>query len=403
MSQAAPRLDPAAIPVAVLEVIEQLKGAGFRAVLVGGGVRDLLRGKTPKDFDVATSARPEAVQRAFRRVLPTGIDHGTVTVVHRGTHVEVTTFRAEAEYVDGRRPSKVEFHEDVDADLGRRDFTINAMAWDPVDGLIDPFGGQRDLQAKLVRCVRDAMERFLEDGLRPLRAVRFATVLGFALEPATEAAIPATLHVFRRVAGERVQQEFVKVLHAPDVARGLGLLQTTGLLGAFLPEASARFDAVAHAPDDDAVRLAVLLYPCARPREVVLRLKFPLRVAEETAALLQHRDLPSPSATDADLRRWLARVTPVRVDALIALNAALGVDVPALVDRLRALVSTHPPLTAKDLALDGQAIMSALQVPPSRLVGEASRYLLEQVLDEPARNTPEGLLQLLAAWRNEPA
>jgi tRNA nucleotidyltransferase (CCA-adding enzyme) len=390
------------IPAEVREVVAQLKAAGYRAVLVGGSVRDLLLNKTPKDFDVATSAKPEQVQQVFRRVLPTGIDHGTVTVIHQGAHVEVTTFRAEAEYLDGRRPSKVEFHEDIAADLGRRDFTINAMAWDPTEGIVDPFGGQADLAAKTVRCVRDAMERFLEDGLRPLRAVRFATVLGFALEPSTEAAISRTLHVFKKVAGERVQQELVKILHARDVERGLGLLQSTGLLGAFLPEANGAFAAVARAPDDEAVRLAVLLHEAPRPREVVLRLKFPGKVAEEAGALVTHRALPPADATDADLRRWLARVDPVRLEALLALNLALGVDPGALGERLRALAARNPPLFAKDLALDGQAIMTTLGVPPGRVVGQASRHLLEHVLATPEANTPEALRAVLLAWKNGP-
>lgn len=240
MSPAENRIDPAAIPPAVLEVIDQLKAAGFRAVLVGGGVRDLLRGKTPKDFDVATSAKPDAVQRTFRRVLPTGVDHGTVTVVHRGTHVEVTTFRAEAEYVDGRRPSKVEFHDDVDADLGRRDFTINAMASGEDGELVDPYGGQRDLAAGVLRHVTAA---FVEDPLRVLRGARFAARFGFAIADETQALMRELSEAgeLATLAPERVWQELRRALSEAHPEKFIEVLRECGALRALLPEVDALF------------------------------------------------------------------------------------------------------------------------------------------------------------------
>lgn len=394
------RLLNADIPAAVLEVVEGLKRAGHRAFLVGGCVRDMLRGQKPKDFDVATSARPHAVKDVFKRVIPTGIEHGTVTVVLGGVHVEVTTFRAEAEYHDGRRPSKVEFHEDIDADLSRRDFTMNAMAWDPVSKeLVDPFGGRADLEARIVRCVRSAIERFSEDGLRPLRAVRFATVLDFVLEPETEAAIPKTIAVFRKVAAERVHQEFVKLLLAPHAAMGLGLLKRTGLMAEFLPEAlEADFEAVGRAPADEVVRLAILLAAVNQARDVALRVRFPNRVAEEVGALVAFQSLPADDATDAQLRRWLSKVEARRAEPLLELNRALQRDGSALRSRVLALVAAKPPLSTKELALDGKAIMEALGVRPGRIVGDATRYLLELVLDDPALNTREGLLAALQRW-----
>ncbi|MBL9037745.1 MAG: [cytidine(C)-cytidine(C)-adenosine (A)]-adding enzyme, partial [Archangium sp.] len=321
-------LATATIPPAVREVLSGLTGAGYRAFLVGGGVRDLLRGAAPKDFDVATSATPEQVQACFRRVIPTGIAHGTVTVVVKGTHVEVTTFRTEAEYVDGRRPSSVAFHTDITADLSRRDFTINAMAYDPIaDELVDPFGGQGDLRAELVRCVGAAAARFGEDGLRALRAVRFATVLQFELDPGTEAAIQPSLSVFRKVAGERVQQEFVKILTAPHVGRGLELLRRTGLLGVFMPEAVEIAPAqVAAAPPTVVLRLAVLLAAHTSPRSVVMRLKFSRDEAETVEHLVRHQRLPDGQSSDADLRRWLAGADPQHLEALLALNTAVGRD-----------------------------------------------------------------------------
>ena len=381
----------------MLEVIKGLQAGGFRAFLVGGCVRDMLREQPPKDFDVASSALPGDVQKLFKKVIPTGIEHGTVTVVLRGEHVEVTTFRAEADYVDGRRPSKVEFHEDIEADLGRRDFTMNAIAWDPISGQkVDPFGGELDLNRHLVRCVRDAIERFSEDGLRPLRAVRFATVLDFTLEPATEAAIPKTLAVFRKVAQERVHQEFVKLLVAPSATRGLQLLASTGLFAEFLPEAApGEFEAVGRAPRDEVIRMALLLLGQKQPREAMLRLKFPNKIAEDTAALVLRSTLPPMTATDAELRRWLAKLEASRAAPLFALHQARGSLPEGLRARVEAILATNPPLTTRQLALDGKAIMAALGTGPSPAIGHATRHLLELVLDDPSRNTPEGLLTAL--------
>jgi tRNA nucleotidyltransferase (CCA-adding enzyme) len=397
------RLSRELVPPEVFQVVERLKAAGHQAFLVGGCVRDLLRGETPKDFDVATSALPRAVKGVFRRVIDTGIEHGTVTVVEKGRHVEVTTFRAESDYVDGRRPSRVEFHEEIEADLSRRDFTINAMAWDPSDGdtVIDPFGGRADLAGRVVRCVRSAQERFSEDGLRALRAVRFATVLDFTLDPQTEAAIRPTLPVFRKVAGERIQQEFAKLLLAPSVARGLELLETTGLLASFFPEAvGGDFAAVARAPRDEAIRLALLVRAGDPVREVVLRLKFPAKVADEAAALVGCPPVPPATATDPELRRWLARVELERLSRLLAFVTARDGAAPPIQARLEALAAARPPLTTRALALDGKAIMAALAAPPGPIVGQASRYLLDLVLDDPLRNTPETLLAALKAWND---
>lgn len=396
----AQRLERAVIPPAVLEVLQGLLAAGHQAFLVGGCVRDLLRGEKPKDFDLATSARPEQVQQAFKRVIPTGIEHGTVTVVVRGEHVEVTTFRVEAEYLDGRRPSKVEFHTDIEADLSRRDFTINAMAFDPLSKrLVDPFGGQLDLETKTIRCVRSAMERFLEDGLRAMRAVRFATVLGFSIDAETEAAIPQTLHVFRKVATERINQEFTKLLLAPLAVQGFELTRRTGLLNEFLPEAmGVEAEAIGRAPSDLAVRLAVLLHDCSSPRDVVMRLKYPVKVATDAAHLVQHQLLPGAEATDPMLRRWLASVKAEYAPAILQLAQARGLDT-SVSARIHALLATNPPLNTRALALNGAQIMAALQVGPSPVIGQASAFLLDRVLDDPSLNTAEGLKGLLAGWK----
>jgi tRNA nucleotidyltransferase (CCA-adding enzyme) len=413
-------LHNADIPSPVLDVLRRLRELGFAVYLVGGCVRDMVRGVPPKDFDVTTSAHPHEVQAAFKKVIPTGIQHGTVTVVIGGTHVEVTTFRSEGDYHDGRRPSTVKFESDITEDLSRRDFTINAMAYDPISrDLVDPFGGQADLQAHVIRCVRDPHERFSEDGLRPMRAVRFAAVLGFTLEPATRAAIPPTLPVFRKVALERVREEFVKVLLSPRAESGLVLLAETGLLEVFLPEL-ARADseaarlarAAAHAaPAEAELRLAALLADLVtgpQARDIGIRLKFPNKVAETVGLLTEHAALEKRFGdSDPALRRLLARTGLGQLEPLLAVaHSLIQVRSPArlpeftqLQERLRALAAAKPPLTSKDLALTGGDIMATLGVGPSAIIGEATRFLLESVLDDPSLNQPEKLKDVLRTWQ----
>ncbi|RKI48589.1 CCA tRNA nucleotidyltransferase [Corallococcus sp. AB004] len=412
-------LHDADIPKPVLEVITRLRELGHPTYLVGGCVRDMVRKVHPKDFDVATSALPEEVQRAFRKVIPTGIQHGTVTVVTGGNHVEVTTFRSEGDYLDGRRPSSVSFERDIVKDLSRRDFTINAMAYNPLDReLVDPFGGQVDLPAKLIRCVGSAQERFSEDGLRPLRAVRFAAVLGFTLDPDTRDAIPATLAVFRKVALERVREELLKLLLSPRAELGLHLLADTGLMEVFLPEVAhadaegARLAraAVQAAPLDADVRMATLLADidtATQARELCLRLKFPNKSADLIGLLVEHAKLEARVFdSDPALRRLLARVGLVNLPALLAVakarvqaRAPAGLPpLEALAGRLEALAAAKPPLSAKELALTGGDIMKTLGIGPSPKVGEATRYLVESVLDDPSLNTAEALRSLLTAW-----
>lgn len=401
-----PQLTSKPLPRHATEVVAQLQKNGHRALLVGGCVRDLLLGGSPKDFDVATSAQPQEVKRLFGKVIPTGIAHGTVTVLSHGEHVEVTTFRKEGEYRDGRRPSTVSFDAEIEEDLARRDFTINAMAYDPfAPSLVDPFGGQGDLAKGLIRSVRSAEERFAEDGLRPLRAVRFTAVLGFHLEASTEAAISGALATFRKVSVERIREEFTKLLLSPRPALGLALLHRTGLLAAFLPEALAgdwekKISAVQAAPTLLEVRLAALL-PEEGGEEAVLRLTFPNRVAADVAALARCPLAKAVCApTDAELRRALARCGIQYADRIISLAAARHGDAATqpLREKMQKVLADNPPLKSSALALKGAEIMSVLGVGPSPTVGEASRFLMEAVLDDPSLNDSEKLAALLRKW-----
>ena len=384
----------------ILEVLAQLDGAGFQAVLVGGGVRDLLLGRSPADFDIATSATPADVQRIFPRTIPTGVQHGTVTVLHRGKPVEVTTFRSEGAYLDGRHPQTVEFHGDIRADLSRRDFTINAIAWHPRDGLIDFFDGLGDLDRKVVRAVGVPKERFLEDGLRTIRAVRFATVLNFHLDPATENAIPEALGNFAKVSRERILAEFRRILLAPHAALGVQRLVQTGLLEVFLPWArGAPYAGLDALPQDFCLRLALLLFTARDLQEEQLReLKLPRAEIRETLALLAAFPLPSPTASPGVLRRYLARIGAARRQAVLALGAAAGVAPEGLAEALEAAAAPPAIFSLQELAISGDEVQALLGGQPSRRVGQALQQLLEQVLETPASNTHDTLRTLLAQW-----
>ena len=441
-----------AVPASVLDVVSRLRDHGFQAFLVGGCVRDMVRGIEPSDYDVATSALPDDIERLFRRVVPTGKQHGTMTVLTAGRPVEVTTFRTEGAYLDGRRPSSVAFHGSIEDDLSRRDFTINAMAYDPIAReLRDPFGGQQDLAAGVVRCVGDPDSRFREDGLRPLRAVRFSAVLGFAIDPATQAAIPRSLATFRKIAVERIREEFCKLLLSARPASGIELLRSTGLLQAFLPEllegvgvqnnafggdvyGHALATAQAVEPELN-LRLAALLHDVGKPRslrrdsgsnelefsgheaigatlagEILERLRFPRKTIEAVMALVAHHRLNGlAGAPDGELRRFIAKVGEENVQPHLLLaeanRKACGGnceealrELSQLSARVERILSSRPPLHAQALAVDGNAIMLALGVGPSPAVGEATRYLLDRVLEDPSLNSVDQLTELLHKW-----
>jgi tRNA nucleotidyltransferase (CCA-adding enzyme) len=411
------------LPPAVEKVLRTLDAAGHRTWIVGGAVRDLLLGRGRFDYDLATPATPEQVTALFRKVVPTGIDHGTVTVVQDGEAIEVTTFRGEGAYVDGRRPETVTFHTDLEADLARRDFTMNALAWDPLaPEFRDPFGGRADMARKLVRAVGDPAARFGEDGLRAMRAVRFAAQLGYGLHPRTRGAIPGALDVVRKVSVERISDELSRLVVAPHAARALELMRRTGLLDVVVPALAARPPAdVDHAiavlagvPGEVALRLAALLHglDAHEAERVLVALRQPRRVSDEVAALVRAHACRAASAEPlpsgpVEVRRWLARVGPGRSEAQLALAAAEA-DASgdraarAEVKRLSAAVAAQraaaPPLSADALALDGRAVMAILGAGPGPHVGEALRHLLDRVLVDPALNTPAALEAELRAW-----
>ncbi|HEX4383855.1 MAG TPA: HD domain-containing protein [Myxococcales bacterium] len=452
--------DPKLVPEEVISVLRGLRGGGKQGWLAGGAVRDLVRGKPAQDFDVATDAVPEEVIKLFKKVIPTGVQHGTVTVLSGEHPVEVTTFRGEGPYLDGRRPSSVQFLGDIDGDLSRRDFTINAMAWDPIDQVLrDPFGGQEDLQRSRLRAVGNALDRFQEDGLRSMRAVRFACTLRLALEPKTRKAIGETLDVFAKVAMERVRDELVKLLaRGAPASRGLRLLQRTGLLQRIAPELleSVRFpqnryhrwDVWRHtlhvvdaAPADPILKLAALLHDVAKPRtaspkegapgentfydhehigakltaEMLARLKLSKKEIDRIVLLVdEHNWHYLPEWSDSTVRRTLARIG---VDALPALWALRRADLigrgryveeglanqAQAEERFAKEVEKANALKISDLKVGGGDVMKAYGVPPGPIIGQTLSRLLEMVLDDPQLNTRETLLRLLPDLPQKPS
>src|SRR5512140_1655363 len=450
--------DASAVPQDVMAVLRALRAAGKQAWLAGGAVRDLLRGRGAQDFDVATDALPAEVVGLFNKVIPTGIQHGTVTVLSGEHKVEVTTFRGEGPYLDGRRPSEVTFLGEIDGDLARRDFTINAIAWDPVAGVLrDPFRGEDDLRRCRLRAVGDPLARFREDGLRPLRAVRFACTLRLAIEPATLRAIPQALDVFARVAMERVRDELVKLLvRGAPPSRGLRLLLRTGLLEGVVPELLEsvgfaqnryhRWDVFRHTlrcvdatPPALVVRLAGLLHDVAKPRsaqpkegapgehtfydheklgaamavEILQRLRFPRRETERVALLVaEHNWHYLTEWSDATVRRVLARIGAAELPDLWALRHA---DLQArgrLVEeglrnqaeaekRFAREIEREAALRITDLAITGTDVMRELRLPPGPKVGQVLSRLLDRVLDDPNLNTREQLLSLMSEVAEE--
>ena len=429
------------LPRAVLELCERLERAGYRAWVVGGSVRDSLAvqlagGDTraawhAKDWDLATDATPEQVIPLFRKVIPTGIDHGTVTVLLHGLNLEVTTLRADRSYSDGRRPEQIEFVNSIEEDLARRDFTVNAIAFEPrTEALIDPFGGIADLQARRLRAVGEAARRFAEDGLRVLRAARLVATLEFELDPATAAAIRPSLDTYRRVSAERIRDEWNKALRAPTPSRAFRVMHEHGLLAITAPALQAlgapqgdsplerSLARVDHCPRDPELRLAALLHELApepaRAAELADALLSDLRYSNAERKHITHlvrHPLPPPREleTAPSLRRWLRRIGPelhpqacalARADLLARLAPERELEALGALERRAATVlAENPPLGLGALAIDGKVLMREAGFQPSRQLGVVLEALLDHVLEDPSANTREKLLELARALR----
>ncbi|MDR3171594.1 MAG: HD domain-containing protein [Treponema sp.] len=442
-------IQPHLIPPLLKEVAATFLSHGKQVFLVGGAVRDLLRGKEATDWDLATDAQPEAVIAMFRRVIPTGIKHGTVTVHFKGHALEVTTFRTESSYSDGRHPDTVYYAATIEEDLSRRDFTMNALALElPRGRLIDPFDGAGDVRRRLIRCVGNPAERFVEDGLRTLRAVRFAAQLGFEVESSIIETIPRFLSVTAKVAPERIRDELDKILASPQPSRGFLLMEQTRLLEPLLPELALcrgieqkgfhRFDVLDHsllacdfAAQESAplsVRLAALLHDIGKPhtrrldetgvwtfyrhehesarlsRNLLSRFRYPNTVIDGTVHLIkEHMFHYEESWSDGAIRRFIIRVGEENLDALYKLRRAdayatagrelLPDFLLPLITRVDAALAGTRAFSLKDLMVSGKDLM-AIGIKPGPRMGIILSELLETVVDDPELNTREKLLEI---------
>ncbi len=395
------------IPPAVRRLVARLDSAGHPSYLVGGCVRDLLRGQAVEDFDVATPAAPDAVLELFPRAVPIGLRHGTVMVPTPSGPVDVTSFRA------GPR---------LEDDLSRRDFTVNAMAYDLRTGrLVDRFDGRTDLAKGALRAVGSARDRFAEDPLRALRAARLLATLGLEIDGEVERAMPGAIPGLRRVARERVRHELAGMLLAPHVADALALLRRTGIEQDLAPGAAPDAGPVVAAlPFDFDLRLAGWLRG-ARAASVLQRLRFSRRAVDRVARLLRLHPVEAgvDPSRDAAVRRLLKRAGEEEAAGLIALRRAElrcgqragGERAKSALTRLDALEAAIERLQRSgalalrrfDLAIDGKQVMEILACEAGPQVGRALRHLTDQVVEDPSRNTPEALRALLEGWaRRQP-
>lgn len=431
------------LPQAVKWVLDELQEHGYEAYAVGGCVRDTILGRTPQDWDVTTSARPEQIKEIFARTVDTGIRHGTVTVLVDHVGYEVTTYRIDGEYEDQRHPKEVIFTGSLIEDLKRRDFTINAMAYNEKDGLVDAFDGLGDLERGVIRCVGAARERFREDALRMLRAVRFAAQLGFRIESATKQAITELADDLKKVSAERIQAELTKLLTS-DHPEEMRTLYQTGISAVILPEwdimmqteqcnphhcytvGEHTIHALMNVPKEKELCYAMLLHDVGKPScftmdeegiahfhrhpkkgakmaEVIMRrLKMDNATIDMVSALVRYHDY-NPDLTGRSVRRMVSQTGTKIYPALFFIKRA---DILAQSDYERQeklemladfegifnqIMEERQCVSLKDLAVTGSDLIAA-GMKPGKQIGEVLQKLLEIVIDDPKKNTKEYLM-----------
>lgn len=441
------------LPDEAEQILQKLNQSGFEAFVVGGAVRDSILGRPVQDWDIATSATPAQMLGVFRdwRTIPTGIAHGTLTVMVNQKSFEVTTFREDGEYLDHRRPSDVYFITTLQGDLSRRDFTINAMAYHHGE-LIDPFHGLSDLQNGLICCVGNPKDRFQEDALRMLRAVRFASQLGFLVEPMTDQAIFFNAHLLANVSNERIQMELDKILLSENCFEGLNMLANTRLMRHIIPELEDTFGAiqntpyhqydvfthtlhaVENAPQDRTIRLAALLHDIGKPdcctvestgithfyghapvsaqkASVILeRLRYDNQTIQDVVELIANHDLTvQPRFKFA--RRMLNRLGEVQFFRLLELHKAdiraqseksqyRLVDIAELKKITTIVLMLNECFSLKDLAVNGNDLI-AIGYQPSKELGDALQFLLDAVINEEVLNEKDVLINFLKNHQNK--
>jgi tRNA nucleotidyltransferase (CCA-adding enzyme) len=410
-------LDRLEVPEAVRQIAERLEREGYTTWAVGGAVRDALLGVCRSDWDLATAAQPEVVRRLFRPSYPIGIKFGTVGVRGMdGSVYEVTTFRRDIE-TDGRH-AVVEYAEHIEEDLARRDFTINAIAYHPLrEEYLDPYAGREDLRRRTLRCVGEPAQRFAEDYLRVLRGLRFAGRYDLRIDAATWEALQEAVPRLPRLSGERVRDELLKVLGAPNAAASLTLYRESGALAVIAPELAGVTDrewtpplrAIDYLrPWRAMLRLAVLLAPAAATIEALMtRLRFSNAEIRTVSALTRGLERPLPGASDlVAVRRWLSEVTPNRALDMLRLHIARqragwdrGIsdrDLAEIAWQVLRVRRRRDPVTLGDLAIDGNDVQAALGVRAGPKVGRLLERCLEAVIEDPELNVRESLLALVS-------
>ncbi|MCL2664866.1 MAG: CCA tRNA nucleotidyltransferase [Defluviitaleaceae bacterium] len=380
-------------------IIGELAAHGFDAYAVGGCVRDMLLGTEPKDWDITTSAEPHDVKRIFKRSIDTGIKHGTVTVLIGRRPYEVTTFRIDGEYKDGRRPSEVKFSTDIKEDLARRDFTMNAIAYKKDTGFVDPFGGVNDIRARIIRCVGDASRRFNEDALRMLRLFRFAAQLNFKIDIETYSAAKKNAGKLTDISAERIREELTKLLHSGHTEI-LPQLSDAGLW-LYEPDLYAAAKMLPNCKKNTAMLYAVLTADGGEQaaKKFMRGLCFDNKTLNETAQYVKYLHAPVPAGR-YELKKMLQNIPPPYFQNLIELKNIFYRDAQSVSEAEHALatcgeiVQNNECYLLRDLAIDGSDLIG-LGYPPGKKVGETLRTLLEAVIKNPCANDRESLIKLL--------
>ena len=389
------------IPANVNFILTTLQNHGHTGFIVGGCVRDALMGVSPTDWDITTSATPVEVKALFARTIDTGLQHGTVTVLIDKTPYEVTTYRIDGQYIDGRRPLSVEFVTDIVADLSRRDFTMNAIAYSPSTGFVDPFHGQVDINQRRICCVGDPVHRFGEDALRMLRAIRFSATTGFSVCHHVERAIGMLAQHIAQVSPERIRVELGKLLQGKNPAAA-ALLYHTGLLATIIGRNTTppketwaqTLEWIAKCPPVEAMRLALFFHWAREGVAQMLRaLRFENALVKETAhyVALLFEGIPT---TDYHLKKWLRHIPKNMVENIFTLHTIVHPqNIPAIhlaQENLKQIKATNGCYTLKDLAINGRHL-AQMGLSQGQEIGEALELLLDFVLQHPEKNEKEVL------------
>lgn len=398
------------LPAAVSEILARFDNAGYEIFCVGGCVRDFLRGVEPNDWDLCTNALPEEILRVCPDMtcIPTGIRHGTVTVISRGSPLEITTFRKDGTYADHRRPDSVTFCTSLREDCARRDFTVNAMAYHPQKGIMDFFGGREDLKNGIIRCVGDPHTRFSEDALRILRALRFSAVLGFSAEPETAEALQADRALLSCVARERIAAEFRRLLCGKTADAVLSdhrevfsvILPPEDVPDLFTFDACRLSGAFRHVKGEGE-RMAVFLHlcGCSAPWTLLRTMTYETSFCREVSALMEESEKPFPDSRIAARRRLSTCKAPYLLSAF-SVRRALSLQTDEETAQAYALcdtvLSSRDAIKVSDLAVDGNALLSVGV--RGRAVGDMLKRLLDAVMEDMLPNDRESLLEAAKQW-----